>query len=175
MKSVPTGFARDNTPPPQHAKAVEIFWSHVDKSGGPDACWPWVGRKCKNGYGKYGYKSVEGRITARSNRVAMLLSGVDIGGKYVLHHCDAPACCNPKHLYVGTIIDNTRDRVERKRQPPDGGESKAARSKIFAVAIREIRAARGDKEAITALAARYGMHETNIRSIARGKTFPFIK
>src|SRR5438874_974236 len=28
------------------------FWSKVDKSGGPDACWPWTG--CINawGYGK---------------------------------------------------------------------------------------------------------------------------
>ena len=27
-----------------------------------------------------------------------------------------PACCNPKHLLIGTILDNNADRQKRKRQ-----------------------------------------------------------
>lgn len=36
-----------------------------------------------------------------------------INGKYVLHKCDIPACFNPKHLYLGTQLENMRDRYER--------------------------------------------------------------
>lgn len=26
---------------------VAKFWAQVDRSGGPDACWPWLGKKTK--------------------------------------------------------------------------------------------------------------------------------
>jgi hypothetical protein len=36
-------------------------------------------------------------------------------GLHVLHSCDTPACCNPKHLRLGTNQDNVDDRVSRGR------------------------------------------------------------
>lgn len=30
-------------------------------------------------------------------------------------HCDNPPCCNPRHLYAGTPLDNVVDKVERGR------------------------------------------------------------
>lgn len=30
---------------------AERFWPKVDKSGGPDACWPWLGGINGDGYG----------------------------------------------------------------------------------------------------------------------------
>lgn len=33
----------------------------------------------------------------------------------VLHHCDNAGCVNPQHLYVGTQLDNMRDRQNRGR------------------------------------------------------------
>src|SRR5689334_7900007 len=29
------------------------FWSRVDRSGGPTACWPWMGPRTKDGYGRF--------------------------------------------------------------------------------------------------------------------------
>lgn len=44
-------------------------------------------------------------------------------GLDVLHKCDRKDCINPHHLYLGTDIDNTRDRMERGQQFIPRGES----------------------------------------------------
>ena len=37
-------------------------------------------------------------------------------GLNVLHVCDNALCCNPNHLYLGTQIDNIKDRDMKGRQ-----------------------------------------------------------
>ena len=34
-------------------------------------------------------------------------------GMQINHHCDNPACFNPSHLYLGTQLENMRDRLKR--------------------------------------------------------------
>ena len=90
------------------------FESMLDKSGGPDACWPWTGARLNAGYGTVGWKG-RSHVT---HRVAFLLSGgcLTAESPLVLHgaKCAAgsgPACCNPSHLSPGNGSDNQgRDR-----------------------------------------------------------------
>jgi hypothetical protein len=88
------------------------FWGRVDKSAGPDACWPWTGSRRGGGYGRV---TVNGRSTSASRVAYELTHGTIPDGKHVCHTCDNPPCCNPAHLWVGTPADNTRDMLSKGR------------------------------------------------------------
>lgn len=69
-------------------------------------------------YSGYGTIYISG-VQFATHRLAYELSNGPINGdgnkRWVLHHCDTPACCNPKHLYLGDPADNSRDMALRAR------------------------------------------------------------
>lgn len=92
------------------------FEAKVDRSGGPDACHPWMGTCRQDGYGVL---RVEGRLEY-AHRVAWRLAGHEITPEKpcVLHNCpngDLPACCNERHLWDGTRTENQRDMARKGR------------------------------------------------------------
>jgi hypothetical protein len=89
---------------------AERFWSRVDQRS-ENECWPWKGAVDENGYGNM---HVEGRHR-RSHQVAWALAKGRQPMLDILHSCDYPACCNPKHLREGTEKDNVADMVARGR------------------------------------------------------------
>lgn len=90
----------------------DFFWTKVDKSAGPDKCWPWAKGRRADGYGQLRW---EGRVV-RAHRVAYQLTYGDIASDLVVMHlCDNPPCCNPAHLRLGTCLDNVADRDMKKR------------------------------------------------------------
>lgn len=85
----------------------ERFWKKVDRSGGPDACWPWTA--CiLDGYGQF---RVPGG-TKRAHRFAWeLLMGPIPEGLVYRHLCRNRACVNIRaHGALGTARDNADDR-----------------------------------------------------------------
>lgn len=133
------------------------FWSKVDRSGGPDACWEWQANRHLQGYGQFGRAPEQ----TRSHRVAWELTHGPIpAGQWVLHHCDNPPCCNPAHLYLGTHQNNVRDRVARNRAPV----------KLTCDQVAEIRTryAAGDVF-YEELGQAYGVSKSHVHRIVRGQ------
>lgn len=95
------------------ADYVGRFWARVDQSGGPDACWLWLGKRIVSG--RYGVVFINYH-EIRAHRYAFELTHGPIPtGLLVLHSCDNPPCVNPAHLRLGTSLDNARDTAARGR------------------------------------------------------------
>lgn len=95
------------------------FHEGVNRSGGAWACWPW--RKGVNAAG-YGHCRVQtGGVSkpASAHRAAYYAAtGYWNHGRtwHVIRHlCHNPACCNPRHLLVGTRADNVWDAQMEKQ------------------------------------------------------------
>jgi hypothetical protein len=81
------------------------FWAKVDRSAGPDRCWPWLAYRSSNGYGRI---DVGGRIDY-AHRIAYELTHGDIpAGLHIDHLCRVRECVNPGHLEPVTALENTR-------------------------------------------------------------------
>lgn len=93
----------------------EIIWNFKLKIliKNPDDCWLWCDRVDVGGYGIF---SLYGKET-RAHRFAkeLDLNRKILPGLLVLHSCDNPPCCNPKHLYEGTQFDNMQEMAAKKR------------------------------------------------------------
>lgn len=145
--------------------AGDRFWSKVDKSGGQDACWPWTRKPNTSGYGQF---SMGRGKNVRVNRAAFLFSGGSIPeGLHVLHRCDSPLCCNPKHLFVGTHSDNMADKVSKNRQARFSGETNphAKLSNKRVLALKKLRSC-GWRQ--TTLAVFFGVSQRHVSKICRG-------
>ena len=152
------------------------FWSKVDVAENDIACWEWRGRRDEDGYG--GFKA-EGR-NLRAHRLAVEFFNGPIGdsSSVVCHKCDNPPCCNPRHLFVGSIADNWRDsKVKGRREYAEhkrrGGNSNWARlTEDQVIEIRRLHASGNITQ--EELAARFGVTRPNIHHVVTRKTWSHL-
>lgn len=156
----------------------ERLYAKLVISDDPDDCWGWFGSRGENRPGK-GHARLFGGVTAPGEVLAHRISYIlHVGpipeGLNVLHHCDNPPCCNPRHLYIGTHSDNMRDRVMRGREADRCGQRNPSTSLTDndVLVIRE----RYATETITQtqLGYEYGVSQDTISKIVNHKTWSYL-
>lgn len=146
------------------------FWSRVDSSAGPDACWPWAMSCRPDGYGQTFH---EGAVRL-AHRVAYMLVKGDIPERHlVMHSCDNRPCCNPAHLSTGTHADNTADMMAKGRDRHGTvrvcGENHPNHKLTTEAVIAMRRRFTGARGEINALALEYGVSHQRVSKVVRGK------
>lgn len=136
---------------------LECFWNHV-KVSRPNDCWLWQQALNEHGYGR----PFIGSRREYAHRVAYsITNNVAVKkGDVILHVCDTPACCNPKHLRLGTMADNTNDMMIKRR----------CRHVLSKENVEYIRA-NPDNMTQRKLAARFNVSQGTIGFASRGETW----
>ena len=153
-------------------KIENRFWEKVDRSGGPNSCWPWLAAKTKGGYGyfKTGSVMVGAHVFAYA-----LLNGPGPNGLYTLHSCDNRPCCNPKHLFLGSHAQNQTDKLSKGRQSKGVGRPQSKLSDEIVRGIRSRYKPRDPVDGGSALAAEFGVHPAVVSFVVNGKTWAHVK
>jgi len=156
--------------PPSRLIPAELrFWEKVDIRGDDD-CWPWLAATQDQGYGVLR----DGGVNHGAHRLAFEFWHGRSSKACVLHECDSPPCCNPRHLFEGTHADNSRDMVEKGRV--QRGEDRA-NSRLTAATVKWIRALyeyADPKPTQAELAQLYSVHQMTISDLLRGKTWKHV-
>lgn len=120
----------------------ERYWVAAD----PAECWEWRGKSFSaEGYGRFGANLEPFKQTKfiASRLAYVLYVGPIPEGLLVLHECDNPACVNPKHLFLGTHVDNSRDMIAKGRaNPTEPWISNKLRERIRQDSLSDVKAAK---------------------------------
>ncbi len=146
-------------------------------------CWLWTGQVNASGYGRI--EIADKRCQA--HRVSWEVHRGPIpDGLSVLHNCpdgDNPRCINPKHLFLGTHLDNMRDMAQKGRAAktalshpesrPRG--SRAPSALLTEEAVRAIRSRYAEGGVtLRELALVYGVHKATIGAIVTRRNWRHI-
>lgn len=139
---------------PMDNNIISRFWSNVEISKDPNACWEWK-NNCSHpfGYARFGHS---GKVEL-AHRFSYNIHNPPLKkGECVLHQCDNPKCVNPAHLKAGSRKDNANERVLRDRGTKG---SSVPTSKLTEQQVLEIRSS---KLPVSKLASLYNCSESNI-------------
>lgn len=154
--------------------AHQRFWEKVVRD--PSGCWLWAGAIASDtGYGIF-FAGEDRRMGAHVfawEQANPKVSRVKDGKTLVVRHtCDRPNCVNPKHLVLGTHVDNMRDMDERGRRVsnPVRGE-RHHNAKLTRAHVERARYAHKLGASIADLARIYGVTTTTMAAALEGKTW----
>lgn len=141
---------------------AERFFAQVSPEP-TSGCWLWTGTANADGYGAIKLR----RKALKAHRVSWLLHFGDPKERQVLHRCDNPSCVNPDHLWLGTHLENMRDKVRKGRSSSMHGASNP-RARLTAEQVLELRAlyATGQWRQVD-LASRFGLKQPQVSEIVR--------
>lgn len=148
----------------------ESFWARVDRSEGPDGCWPWLGSCDTHGYGQVTF---DGHLTL-THRLAFFLTYGHWPMPIGRHTCDNPPCSNPRHVIEGDYQQNSEDMMSRGRHRPslgsNHGNTELDERQVCEIRLRYAR----DGTLQRTLAEEYGLTQTTISKIIRRDSWKHV-
>lgn len=127
-----------------------------------EGCWLWPLAPEGFGYGQINYGGHHVRVHVFSYR---LHNGPIPKGKIVRHTCDIPLCAHPRHLILGTRIDNMDDMRER------GRDNRKGQAKVTEDEVREIRILVAEGATHQSVADQYGISRRAVGHMVRRTTW----
>lgn len=119
--------------PVTNDRIIEKFFNSIDERESKEKCWNWISGTKNNGYAFIGFGKHKGPnyYHESAHRLSYRMHyGHDIPeGMCVCHKCDNKKCVNPFHLFLGTQMDNMRDKIAKGRDARGEKHSTATKLK----------------------------------------------
>lgn len=150
---------------------IERFWKKVDVLS-VDECWEWKGFCSPYGY----FKDSPTTSTSAHIFSYKIHFGEIPDGMFVCHSCDNPPCVNPNHLFLGTPLDNMRDKIQKGRaryNPPIGNNRKMIKIRDEDIPIIKMKRLSGIS--CIDLGKEYGVDRGHILRIINGTRRSYAK
>lgn len=144
------------------------FWSKVD-TGDPDECWPWTGSTARGGAGQFW---MDGGAVPAPRAAWELTHGPIHDRLRVIPTCDRRACCNTRHMKLGTHQDVADVRVANGRQARGERQAHAVLTDSDVETIRATYA--GGCISQRLLGLEYGVTPQEISLIVRGEVWTHV-
>lgn len=131
-------------------------------------CLEWMGFRNKKGYGMITVRIEDKYRTCLVHRLSYTeYVGQIPEGMFVCHKCDNPRCIKPDHLFIGTNLDNTRDRESKKRRH---GKAKVTMEQVILA-----RKLRKEGREYVEIAKIIGIKPSGVRSVVQGINWKHIE
>lgn len=153
---------------PLTAAEIARFALKIDASAGPDACHLWQGSTDWSGYGLFTVR----RMSIPAHRIALMLKlGRALRRTEATRHGDTcvPACCNQRHLKVGSFADNVHDCIAAGRFPSGRRRAESMRA-MTGDKVAEIRRRYAAGESARTIAAWAAVSVGTVYGVASGRT-----
>jgi hypothetical protein len=134
-----------------------------------EGCWGWSASLS----GKYGKVHYFGKYIM-AHRASYMIHKGEIGDLNVLHSCDNPPCTNPDHLFLGTTLDNVRDKIKKGRDNTAKGEN-TRHAKLTGEQVIKIKRLLSSGVISRVIAEAFDVNMTTIADIKQGRSWKHIK
>lgn len=132
-------------------------------------CLLWPSFQDANGYCRV---RVNGKLTTAHRAAWAAFRGPIPAGAHVLHRCDTPSCVNPDHLFLGTHLENMRDKAAKGRCWSNPRFGPAHHASKFSVAdVLTIRTMLADGIRQIDIARKFAVTAQVINDLAKGRTY----
>lgn len=151
-----------------HGAIPDLLNALIQLDSAECALWPYT-----RTVGGYGECYVDGYHWLVHRYVCTMVHGAPPSLNHeVAHSCHAPACANPNHLRWATPLENQADRVARGTS---GRGEAHTNAKLTRDDVREIlRLMAKPSPSPTQIGKKFGVSETLVRRIAKGKAWAWL-